>query len=328
MDALVSAISRAQRCYVTAHIHPDGDAVGSVIALTLGLQQLGKEVVPILADGVPESFHYLLGSLVVQQELPAPPVDPSDTLLIVLDLSDANRTGFKDTVHAYAKLGRLACLDHHQAGDMERLANYLVRQPEASSCCELVYRLFQELGVRLTPPLATALLTGMYTDTGGFQFDNTTTQTLEIGSELMKRGAKLQTIVDRTSHQKSVATLRLTGIALERLRITVGGRIAVSFLTQEDMHKVGASIEDMGGIVSQLNVLEGTAMTLLLTEIEPGVVRGSVRSSDHVGKTTVPVTPFARLLGGGGHIKAAGFTLPLRFVRDDQAPDQWHLQPV
>lgn len=309
MEAVSAAIQAAERCLIISHIHPDGDAVGSLVALSLGLQQLNKEVVPVLVDGVPQSFQYLLADLEIQTELPAPPIDPSQTLCITVDLADSHRTGEKEKIRAYSDFGRLAMVDHHPAGDMCHLAQAIYQDIDTSSCAELIYHLLISLGVRLTPAISTALMTGMYTDTGGFQFENTSRQTLEVGAELMKRGARLNTIVDQTTHQKSIAHLRLTGLALERLSLRRHNQIAISYLNYADLEAVNGKSEDIEGIVNQLNVLPGSKLTILLVESKPGRIRGSIRSNTNSNNKIINVTPLARLLGGGGHARASGFTI-------------------
>ena len=300
MQELLKRIRAAERCVVVAHIHPDGDAVGSLVGLSLGLQQLGKQVTAVLADGVPSSFTFLAAHIPVVTEMP--PYDAAHpALCISVDLADSGRTGFRDKVQEYAKAEMLGFIDHHPLGDLEKKTSAYYHTIHTSSCAELVYHVLQALEVRLTPPLATALLTGMYTDTGGFQYETTSTDTMEISAELMRRGARLQTIVEHTNGQKSIANLRLLGLAMERLSLTRNGNCAISFITREDIEKEGATADDASGIINQLNVLPGARLCMLLTEFEPGVIRGSLRSTDHPDKPALNVTPLAKLLGGGGH---------------------------
>ncbi len=325
MQELLHRIQAAERIVLVAHIHPDGDAAGSLIGLGLGLQQMGKDVTPVLADGVPASFAFLATHLPVQTELPLYDSGHPSTLCICLDLADAARTGFREHIEAYAKGNALAFIDHHPFGDLEKLTTVHYHSLNVSSCAELVYHVLMQLGVRFTPPLATALLTGMYTDTGGFQYTNTSTDTLEIGAELMRRGARLRTIVDHTNRQKSIATLRLLGLALERMAITNNGTCAVSILSYKDIKDAKATSEDVSGIINQMNVLPGPKVCILITELEPGVLRGSLRSNDQVGQKVVNVTPLAKLFGGGGHARASGFMFNAHLEQDDKAPTQWRV---
>lgn len=325
MQELLHRIQAAEQIVLVAHIHPDGDAAGSLIGLGLGLQQLGKTVTAVLADGVPTTFEFLATHLTVATELPSYDPGHPSTLCVCLDLADAARTGFRAQIEAYAKGNALAFIDHHPFGDLEKLTATHYHSLHVSSCAELIYHVLTNLGARFTPPIATALLTGMYTDTGGFQYTNTSTETLEIGAELMRRGARLRTIVDHTNRQKSIATLRLLGLALERMTITNNGTCAVSVVSYEDIKGAKATSEDVSGIINQMNVLPGPKVCILITELEPGVLRGSIRSNDQVGQKVVNVTPLAKLLGGGGHARASGFMFSAHLEHNDKAPSQWRV---
>jgi len=306
MQELINRLRSLERFIVVSHIQPDGDAVGSLTALTLGLQQLGKTVLPVLADGVPPSFQFVTGTLEVATEFP--PLTIKDPYFcIAVDLPDSRRTGFGSNVLEYAEATMLGFIDHHPLGDLQKKTSDYYHSLNTSSCAELIYHVLLALEVRITPPIATALLTGMYTDSGGFQYDNTSTETMEIGADLMRRGARLRTIVDHISRQKSIASLRLLGLAMERLTLTNNGTCAVSVITYDDIEKAGGTADDASGIINQLNVLPGPRLCMLLTESEKGTIRGSLRSTDHPDMRVLNVTNVAKLLGGGGHARASGF---------------------
>ena len=175
--------------------------------------------------------------------------------------------------------------------------------------------------MRITPRIATALLTGMYTDTGGFQYSNTSEETMQNAADLMRRGGRLNKIVQHISHQKSVAHLKLVGIALERLLVGWNGRCGISILTHADVLTAGAKDEDLTGVVNELNVLNGIDFVLLLTEMTPGEIRGSLRTSD---SSRFNVARLARALGGGGHPRAAGFSLPGSLITSESG---WRIEP-
>lgn len=320
MEPLVSLITAARRIALISHIHPDGDAVGSLVGMHLGLTQLGKEVTSTLVDGVPHIFQFLAGSDAVGSELPE--VIGAD-LCLILDTQDAARTGLLAEVHSFAEAGKLANIDHHPKGDLEKIAQVCLRDPSASSCAELCYKVLSRLGVKFTPDIATSLLTGMYTDTGAFQFDNTTNQTLELVAELMRRGGRLQKIASNISHHKTVPALKLMGLAMERIRLTENGQVAISVITHKDLAECGGSAEDTEGIVGAINVLPETRFCLLLMELKPGQIRGSLRTSD--GHTT-NVSQIARLLGGAGHPRASGFTLENSQITGNPTTG-WRVEP-
>ena len=302
--SLPTLIGQSARFVLISHIQPDGDAVGSLLGLTLALTQLGKEVTPVLVDGVPKAFQFLKGSEKITSEAPSS-LNPD--LCIVLDAPDLSRTGMVQAVKQWATDGKLACIDHHISGDILKISCACLHDETASSSSELVYRLLGELGVRIEPDIATALLCGIFTDTGGFQHSNTNTETLEVAAELMRRGAKLQEITRFTTASKTLASLKLLGTALERLRITCLGTCAVSVLIYKDLRAVQGSYEDIAGIIGTLAGLPEIEMALLLIEVEPGLIRGTMRTA---ANATANVSTLAKLLGGGGHPKAAGFSLP------------------
>ncbi|MBU6389343.1 bifunctional oligoribonuclease/PAP phosphatase NrnA [Patescibacteria group bacterium] len=325
MDALAERVSRSQRTLIISHIQPDGDAVGSVLGLYLGLTQLGRECQAVLADGVPEAFRFLTGSNTVSSTLAGHYEDGGNNtdidLCIVVDAGDADRTGFPNQVRTWGRAGKLAVIDHHPKGDLAKLAAASYLDETASSTSELVYRLLSRLGVKFTPSLSTILLTGIYTDTGSFQHANTSPEVLYIASELMRRGARLQQISQEISRSKSIAGLKLLGVALERLRLTSQYRCAISLITHQDQRLCQADSQDMEGISSELSRLPGARFSLLLVEQADGTVRGSLRTSPG---EKVRVSPLARLLSGGGHPRAAGFTLPGQLTQNKQG--RWKVE--
>ena len=314
MSEVSQRLSRANQVAVISHVHPDGDAVGSLSALTLALASLGKKVTPVLADAVPESFLFIGVSTGTQ----LPGVEDVD-LCVVLDAPDMSRTGRTEEIRAFAAAGKLVMIDHHPAGDLRKASLASIYNTEASSCAELLFDVIVDLGARITPEIATALLVGMYTDTGGFQQSNTTSRVLEQASELLKRGAKLQKIVHELHRHQSVAHLKLTGIALERIATFEKGMVTASYLTHEDLVGVGAVSDDCTGIIGELNVLPGSQWALLIIEETPGNLRGILRTAED---SNLPVNRLARLLGGGGHPRASGFSLPGRIA---QTAEGWQL---
>lgn len=305
MQELVTVLQGAHKVAIIGHIRPDGDAAASVLGLYQVLLELEKSPVAVLKDGVPVAFSFLDGSDKIVTELP----DDLD-LCIVVDSPDAVRTGYADLVRAYAEAGKLILIDHHAKGDLLKRASATLYNPDVSSTAELVYELTVALGVKISPNLATCLLTGMYTDTGGFQYGNTTNATLERAAELLRRGAKLNLIVQQVARQRSVAGLKLLGIALSRLALTPDKRGAITTLSLSDLEACDAVPEDASGLVNALNVLPEVAYCLLLTELEPGLIRGTLRSTTN----SFDVAEMAKVFGGGGHPRAAGFALSGKLV--------------
>ena len=304
MQALIKQIRKAKRVALVTHVYPDGDALGSLLGLAHALTSQGIQVTPVLPAALPTVFSFLpQEGIALQATFPnASEID----LCIVLDASTANRTGFGIELLALSKLGKLAYVDHHPIGDLAKLSQVSLHSVEAAATTQLLYELISELGIKINPAIATCLLTGLYTDTGGFQYPNTTTQALDCASDLMRRGGKLKTIVQEVSHHKSIATLKLLGTALERLQLTLNDSCAVSLLVPKDFERSQAEREDVSGIIGELNVLPQARMVLLLTESITGTISGSLRTPD---SRHTKVSLLAKLLGGGGHPRAAGFEI-------------------
>ncbi len=306
MDSLVAHLREHSRFILVSHVRPDGDAVGSLLGLSYGLHQLGKEVTPVLVDGVPKAFTFLTDRILpVQEVLPKP---DTESICVLLDAADASRCGDRETLREYANRQRLMVIDHHPLGDLEPKALAYFHNLEASSTSEMVYHILVQLGCRITPQIATCLYCGMYTDTSGFRHSNTTTTTLEVAAELLKRGANLRKIVAEIGQQKSISRLRLTGIAMRRVMVSKRWNTAYSVVQHADILENEATPDDVTGIVNQVSVLPGVSSFMMLTEEKPGVIKGSLRVPDGT-KHKISVRPLAKLLGGGGHSSAAGFEI-------------------
>jgi len=320
MQKLIDQIKQAGRVLLLSHINPDGDAVGSLLGLSLALEEMGKTVFPCLHDPVPAAYQgYLQGWQKISNQLPdAAEVD----LCIVIDLSTSNRTGFTDFVQELHRQHKVGVIDHHPAGDLGT-AEGIVHDIEASSASELVMRVLPELGVRLTPAIATALLTGIYTDTGGFQYSNTTPQALELGGELVRRGARLQPIVKAMEGSRSLVDLKLLGLALERAMKRCDGQCIVTLISRDDYASLGIEDPEPIGLVGQFNDVNEGRFVLLLSEAQEGTIRGMLRNNNQ--NSTFKVNRLARIMGGGGHDKAAGFSLPGHIKQ--QGAD-WKITPL
>jgi len=225
--------------------------------------------------------------------------------IVLLDNGDFRRTGFCEEIKQAQSSGqKVLNIDHHPKNDLWKIANINYADETASSTCEILYRLFGGLGMEITPEIATALLAGIFYDTGGFHHSNTCKAVLEIVSDLLRRGGKLKKIADKIGGNRSVPMLKLWGIALSRLRLNNAG-VSVSVLTREDIESTKATEEEISGLINLLNSAPESRIALLLHETLDGKIKGSLRTENDA----VDVAQLAKLLGGGGHKKAAGFTI-------------------
>lgn len=295
------------------HERPDGDSVGSLLALGVALQSLGKRVTLVSSDPVPDVFKFLDGWQSIQNDF----LSGDYKAVVLVDNGDCRRTGFGERIIALKKRSiPLVNIDHHTKNDLWRIANINYVDTEASSTCELIYQIIIGLDIAITPTIATALMTGIYTDTGGFRHSNTSKGVLEVSSELLKKGAKLRTISSNVSNSHSVSMLKLWGIALSRLSMNHDFGLAYSVLTRGDIEQVGANDEEVSGLVNLINAIPECRAALLLYETADGKIKGSLRTESE----SLDLSKLANLLCGGGHKKACGFSFSGHL---EQAEDVW-----
>ena len=295
LQAVAEAIRSNDRFIVVAHENPDGDALGSMLATVLGLEALGKDVVMYLSGAAPTPGEYsFLDLSQLDRELPA---DLGERVLIAVDCANERRIGPEPTPVEGAKL--VVNVDHHHDNSAFGALNLIV--PDASSTAELAQQ------VTLSPDIAAALYVGLVTDTGRFQYTNTTPKSLRLAAELVEAGADVHGIFRHVYETVQFAKLKLLARALERAQLFEGGRLVVSYLLRDDFADVGAEEPYSEGIIDYLRAVEGSEMVALIREPprnEGPARRISLRSSHD----EVDVSAIARASGGGGHRQAAGFS--------------------
>lgn len=299
---------------IGTHEHPDGDALGSTLAFIHALRAQGKEAGGFIPDEPPEFFAFLPGlrELTVHK----PDVSTFD-LVLVLDYTQLYRTHMEEEVLAHPNT---ICIDHHY--DNLKQVNLNLVVPEAAATAQIVYELFKEAGIEITPDIATCLLTGIFTDTGSFMHDSVTPDILDIASDLMNKGARLSHIAHETYQRKDLSGLKIWGRALSRIFTDEATGASVSLITLTDLEECEATLDDLSGVVNMLNTLPHTKYAMLLVEYEPGKIKGSLRSEPHKG---VDVSQIAKRLGGGGHKLASGFEVNGRIVEQGGV---WRILPV
>lgn len=300
-----------QRFALVCHVDPDGDAVGSMIALGTALARNNKKATYICKDPIPAVFNFLTDGLIVRDDLNAKEHDS----ILLLDNGDFRRTGFMAELEEAKKAGvTIANIDHHPKNNLWKFVAINYADENASSSCEIVYKLLMGAGYEIDTKIADCLLAGIFYDTGGFKHSNTSIEVFEIVADLLRRGAKIKRISDNLQNVKSLPLLKLWGIALERLKTNSNYKISFSVITQSDMETTGAKEEDISGLVNLLNSAPESKATLLLYEGENSKIKGSLRTE----KDNVDVAKLAQILGGGGHKKAAGFTMEGRITKNEK----------
>ncbi|MFY9578565.1 MAG: bifunctional oligoribonuclease/PAP phosphatase NrnA [Gaiellaceae bacterium] len=300
LTATVDAIRGHERFTLTTHENPDGDALGSLLAMKLALDQLGKNSVMVLHSEapLPGEYHFMPLAELRRRW----PDDVSERILVALDCANESRIGDEEV------LGRVPLtldIDHHH--DNTRFGDVNLIVSDASSTGEVLRDLFRELGVELTPVIAEALYIALVTDTGRFQYTNTTPKAFRLAAELVEAGADLHRVFQGVYESVQFAKLKLIARALDRAQVYEGGRIVISYLLRTDFAEVGAAEPYSEGIIDELRRVEGADMAVLIREPprEGGPTR---RVSLRASVDELDVSAIARKSGGGGHRQAAGFS--------------------
>jgi len=303
LKAIADALRQHERFLVVTHENPDGDALGSLLAATLALRQLGKNAVMYLAGQTPLPREYAFMPL--EGLVREPPADTADRVLLAVDCAKEDRIGDEA---ALSRAPLVLNVDHHH--DNTRFGDLNLIVADASSTGEVLRDVFSELGVELTPELAEPLYIALVTDTGRFQYANTTPKALRLAAELVEAGADIHAVFQEVYESVEFAKLKLLARALGRAEVLEGGRIVVSHLLRTDFAEVGASEPYSEGIIDYLRAVEGAELAVLIREqLNQGAQahKGSLRSSID----ELDVSAIARRFGGGGHRQAAGFSTDL-----------------
>ena len=302
--AVVDVLRNNHRFLVTSHENPDGDALGSLVAMHLALVELGKDSVMVLAGEAPLPGEYGFLDVVGAGLLREVPADLLERVLVAVDCAQETRLTDARLLDAPVVVN----IDHHH--DNTRFGNVNLVADEASSTAELLADVFAKAEVSLTPAIAEALYTGLVTDTGRFQYTNTTPTALRLAADLVEAGADFHRVFQGVYESMHFAKLKLLARALGRASLHADGRVVISYLLRDDFGEVGAAEPYSEGIIDVLRAVEGVELAALIREPprDSGPARKiSLRSSTD----RVDVSAIARKSGGGGHRQAAGFSSDL-----------------
>jgi len=301
LQAVVDVVRSHDRFIVTTHENPDGDALGSLLAATLALRQLGKEASMYLAGHAPLPGEYAFMPLEELQRQVPPEAEGS--VVLAVDCANESRLGPDPEILHQSSF--TIDVDHHH--DNTRFGDVNLIVADASSTAEVLRDVFTELDVELTPAIAEALYIALVTDTGRFQYANTTPKALRLAAELVEAGANVHRVFQGVYENVQFAKLKLLARALERAQVYEGGALVVSYLLRGDFAQVGAAEPYSEGIIDYLRAVEGAIVSVLIREpprSDGPTRRVSLRSSTD----EVDVSAIARKSGGGGHRQAAGFS--------------------
>ncbi|MFA6428573.1 MAG: DHH family phosphoesterase [Candidatus Buchananbacteria bacterium] len=294
-NRLRQVLLAAQQIVLVCHRNPDADTLGSALALWWWLKNQGITSHVFCLDPIPEFLNFLPGRQFVINQLPK---ELAEITFVFMDCASLNYTGLTLTSNI---LANTISLDHHQTNN--RFAALNLIEARASSTAEVVFHFFQEISALITSPMASNLLCGIITDTGGLTFSNTSLTTFNAASRLLLLGAKLPLITNQVNQNKELSVLQIWGLALASLQKN-HYNLVFTVVPQSQTAKLANSNGSLEGLANFLNSLKDGNFVLVLQE-NNGKIKGSLRTT----KEHVDVSRLAKMLGGGGHRKAAGFTL-------------------
>ena len=300
-EPIIERLRAARRVLITSHRNPDGDAVGSSLALGHALAECGQDVQVWLRDPLPTSFLALPGANDVQSGSEVPPGDWD--LAVVLECPTLDRSGLEDSLADVPVLN----IDHHLGNSGYGVEQWIDAEAPSVGC--LVFELISVLGESVSATACDLLLLTLHTDTGGFRYANATERAFATAAKLLRGGADPERVSTWVYESRTESSLRLLSSALESLQIVADGRVATVLVTSE---MLGDTLPgDTEGIVDHARSVAGVEAAAMLRPTEAGEIKVSLRS-----KGRVNVEPIARTRGGGGHAKAAGFTLPAQDLEE------------
>ena len=301
LPELCEGLKKADHFLLASHVNPEGDAIGSVLALESLLRRLGKKTLIVCEDSFPERLNCLPSTLWNQ----AKDIPPGKKFggLVVADCPTIERIG--SVRKLLSPETKIFNIDHHITNT--RFGHYNYIQPSAAACGEVIYDIFKFFDLKLTTEEATALYVSISTDTGSFKYSNTTVKSHKIASELIQMGIDIEKINDSLYATYSLEKIQLYSILLGKVQTNPDGTVAWVGLTRGDLLKTGATYEDAEGFIDFLKYLKEVQFAFFMSEMD-GALEGEVKVSFR-SKGEHDVAQIATQFGGGGHKKAAGCTI-------------------
>ena len=291
IDQILKCIKKSKNIVIVTHENPDGDAVGSSLAMYHALKGLKKNV-DIIIPEYAKCFNELPGIDEVIKE--------SDKVYdLAISLDAATDKLLNVWVKYFREADQRIVIDHHSTNTMFGDINYV--DLSAPACAQVVYMLIKHYRWKITPEIGTCIMAGIITDTGGFQYSGVSRDTFNIAAELLDAGVNISKVYKKVFDTKTKSSFELRRIAIDRMEFLEDGKIAFTYVTNEDERKVNAGVGDYEGIVSEGRSVEGVEVSIFLHELKDGEFKISLRSNSYVNVSDVCI-----MFGGGGHIRAAG----------------------
>jgi len=294
LELIAKKLAECRRLVITSHLRPDGDSLCTSLALAFAAEQMGKQVAVINKDNIPVPFHSFPDSSKIKIGQIPPGIYDA---VILLECADVSRSG-QESLEAYFKIN----IDHHYSNDYYADINWV--NPKASAVGEMAFELCQKLPIKIIPPIANHLYCAIVSDTGSFQFSNTTARSFETCSKLVLAGANPIQVSEALFHNNPPEKVKLLGQVLSTLEMNDKGDIAVISMFKKNLKALNLSEIDTEDITTLARSIKGVTVVLFFKEMARGVFRVSIRS-----KGKAHAAAIAEHFGGGGHAHAAGFTV-------------------
>ncbi len=294
LDKILENVNNANSIVILAHENPDGDAIGTSLALYNALKMQGKENVDLIIPELPKTFSFLPGAEDIKTESDVENYD----LAIAIDCAALEMLNGWKKYFENAK--STIVIDHHGTNTMYGDYNFV--NPDAPACAEVMIVLLNYFNIDINKEIGTCLLTGIITDTGGFKYKGVTAETFEFVAALLRKGVNVSDTYRKVLQVKTRSAFELTRIANDRLEFLDDGKIAFTYVTEEDLDKVNSVPGDHEGIVDIGRDIEGVEVSIFVRANRHGKYKVSLRSNNKVN-----VAEIALLFGGGGHVKSAAF---------------------
>lgn len=294
LDDIKEAVDKAKTAVVFAHENPDGDAIGSSLALYLVLKDMGKKV-DLVIPNFPKTFKFLP---YYEEAVVEPSLEKYD-VGIAVDCADIKR--LDGPIEVFLKSDIRVNIDHHTSNGMFGDLNFV--DPVSPACSQIITSILKYYKIEITKDVATCLITGIVTDTGGFKYEGVTSETFEIASEFLDKGVKISSICKNSLSNISKEKFEAKKLTMNRTEFLEGGKISYTYMTKEDMERLNVNRSDLDGIVESGRDVEGVEVSIFLYETDKGF-KASLRSNSYVN-----VADVCLLFNGGGHVRAAGCTL-------------------
>ena len=292
LDEILEEIKKAESIVILTHESPDGDAMGSSLAMKLMLQELNKQSDVIIPE-YPRMFQFLPSASDIKMDSERKKYD----LAISVDCGNFKRLA---KIEYFENAQKTIVIDHHGSNNMYGDLNYV--NPASPACCEILISMAEYFGVKITREIGTCIMTGIITDTGGFRYSGITPDTFEYTAELIRVGVDIPDIYKRTMGTKTKANFELTKRVVDRMELLEDGKVSFSYMTSQDEREVNAEPGDHDGLVNIGKDIEGVQVAIFIRQKEDeDVYKVSLRSEDGIN-----VSDICLLFGGGGHSRAAG----------------------